>query len=217
MEPGTTRPVCGSAAAAISTLGPSRAAVVTWSGTLTRAALIRKVALPSRTVSPGCRPRRSSTTCSASNPYWPLRGARASARGTAGASTGAPTRGQAASTAFSSTSWRSPDAATSIERICTTPDTVASRARSQSRRVSGSFCEPPSISRSPPSKARPSAWRPPAMAARRVPTAAITATPRARHSSTISSPRTPPRSSRRARRRARFTPVPTAAKDSPSP
>ena len=46
---------------------------------------------------------------------------------------GPPTSGQAASTAFSSTSCRSPDGATSIDRICTTSESAAPRARSQSR------------------------------------------------------------------------------------
>ena len=104
MEPGTISPVSGSAAAAITTRGPSKEGVAAWSGSLISTALMRKVALPSRTVSPGCTRSRSSTSCSATRPYWPWFGARASAIGMAGDSTGAPISGQARSTAFNSMS-----------------------------------------------------------------------------------------------------------------
>ncbi len=90
-------------------------------------------AVPSRSVSPACTRRRSITSGSTATP----RSASVFAIGPGGSSVTAPISGQAGSTAFSSTSMRSPEAVTSIERMVTTSDTRAPRAMSHWRSVSG--------------------------------------------------------------------------------
>ena len=77
------------------------------------------------------------------------------------------------------------------------------RARAASRAARpGSGCEPLSTSRSPPRMRRPSVGQPAFGRRRSVPTAAITATPRARQSSTIHSRANPAAQFPRARRNA---------------
>ena len=181
---------------------PNRDGVTTRSGSTASAPATRKLALPSLTISPGRKPRRDSTMGSNRMPNRPSRSASASCTAPGGSSTGVPTSGQARSTAFSSTSWRSPDAAITIERICTISDAALARPAMNAWTSGASGSLPPSTSRSPPRIRRPSASMPALTAARRLPTAAMTATPRARHSTTPRRPRTPPRSSRRARRSA---------------
>ena len=153
--------------------------------------------------SPRPPPARGGGGSVASSLPLPLR-ERVGGRGRCGrsATAASPTSGQAASTTFSSTNCRSPDGATSMDRICTTSDSAAPRARSQSRNATGKGCEPLSTSRSPPKMRLPSSASPRSVAARSEPTAAMTATPSARHNKTTQRPRTPPRSSRRARRKA---------------
>ncbi len=200
IEPGCSSPVAGSVARPISTRGPKIEGLATRSGSAVMVPRSTRVALPSRAASPTAACSRDSTSGSTSAPP-----ASAAASGCAGSTVGWPSIGQAASTAFNSTSNRWPDAATSIERIVTTSDTRAPRWRSQACSAAGSGWAPPSISMSPPRMRWPSRARLRSMPVRRVPTAAMAATPSARQASTSRSPRTPPRSSRRARRKASLT------------
>ena len=155
IAPGASSPVRGNDSSPISTRGPKIDALDTRSGSSASTARSTNGAPPSRTMAPGCTPRRSSTSRSATSPS-----ASAGCTGPGGSSTAVPSNGQAPSTAFNSTSNRSPEGATSIDRMVTASDTFAPRPRSHTRNSSGKACAPPCTDRSPPRMRAPSARQP---------------------------------------------------------
>ncbi len=119
IEPGCDQAGRRQRRSAISTRGPKHAtASATRSGSLVSdAARRRSVALPSRTVSPGVQAQPVQHERLGEQPVLPSRRPARRQRLRRRRAPALPTSGQAASTAFSSTSCRSPEGATSIERI----------------------------------------------------------------------------------------------------
>ncbi len=124
MLPGCNRPVAGRLSRPISTRGPKIEGSAIRSGSAVSVPRSTSRASPRRIASPSAARSRGRTSGSTRMPP-----RSASASFWAGCIAGAPTSGHAPSTAFSSTSARSPEGATSIERIVTTSDILAPRSR----------------------------------------------------------------------------------------